>query len=72
MRDGAHVMSRSGFGLRPRRSLRGASRDAEPEVRAQKRAQISTSLMWHVGSFVIVNSLFWILDLITGENLQWA
>ena len=48
-------------------------RVSTPEERARARAQAYTALMWHVGSFVILNSFFWILDAITGsEGLQWA
>ena len=44
-----------------------------PEARAHKRAKSYTSLMWHIGAFVVINGFFWILDLITGASgVQWA
>ena len=49
------------------------SAESTPEERAHKRAKASTSLMWHIGVFIIINAFFWILDLATGaEGLQWA
>lgn len=49
------------------------SAESTPEERAHKRAKASTSLMWHIGVFIIINAFFWILDLWTGASgLQWA
>lgn len=46
---------------------------ATPEVRAQQRAKYLTGLLWHIGTFIIINGFFWILDLTVGaEGLQWS
>jgi hypothetical protein len=42
------------------------------EARAQKRARYLTGLLWHAGSFLIINASFWILDLAGGGGLDWA
>lgn len=43
------------------------------ETRAQQRAKHLSSLLWHVGAFVIINAFFWILDLATAAGgLDWA
>lgn len=43
------------------------------EQLADRRAKYLTGLMWHVGSFVIINAFFWLLDAIVGqEGIQWA
>lgn len=32
-----------------------------------------TGLLWHVGTFVLINALFWGMDLAVGQSgLQWA
>ena len=36
-----------------------------PEERARKRAKSYTSLLWHIGEFIVINGFFWILDLTT-------
>jgi Na+/melibiose symporter-like transporter len=44
-----------------------------PEARARKRAKSYTSLLWHIGVFIVISAFFWILDLTTGaEGIQWA
>jgi apolipoprotein N-acyltransferase len=44
-----------------------------PEQRARERAEAYTALMWHIGSFVVLNGFFWILDAVTGPaGFQWA
>lgn len=44
-----------------------------PEEMARRRAKYLTGLMWHVGTFIIINAFFWVLDLTTGqEGLNWA
>jgi len=44
-----------------------------PEERARKRAKYLTGLLWHGGTFVIINAFFWILDATTGvEGIQWS
>jgi hypothetical protein len=40
---------------------------------ALRRAQYLTGLMWHIGSFAVLNAFFWLLDLMIGASgLQWA
>ncbi len=43
-----------------------------PEERARKRAKYLTGLLWHAGSFLIINTFFWILDIVGGGGLDWA
>ena len=44
-----------------------------PEVRARKRAKYLSGLVWHAGTFVIINAFFWIIDLAgSREGLQWS
>lgn len=44
-----------------------------PEQRAAHRAKYLTGVLWHVGTFVIINAFFWMLDLVVGEpGIQWA
>ncbi len=43
------------------------------ETRAEYRARYLSSLLFHVGAFVIINALCWILDLAAGAGgLDWA
>ena len=43
------------------------------EELADRRAKYLTGLLWHVGTFVIVNAGFWVLDLTIGRpGAQWA
>ena len=51
-----------------------AQRDARtPEERARRRAKSYTSLLWHIGVFVVINGFFWLLDLVvSAEGIQWA
>ena len=40
---------------------------------ASRRAKSFTDLAWHLGVFVIINVMFWTLDLFVGQSgLQWA
>lgn len=43
-----------------------------PEQRAAKRAKYLTGLMWHAGTFVIINAFFWILDAWGGGGINWS
>jgi hypothetical protein len=44
-----------------------------PEQLARKRAKDLSALVWHIGTFLIINAFFWILDLAIGQSgLQWA
>ncbi len=39
----------------------------------ERRATYLTGLMWHIGTFVIINTFFWVLDLVVGQSgIQWA
>jgi len=40
---------------------------------ARRRARIRAGMMWHVGTFMIVNAFLWIVDLWMGQDgLQFA
>lgn len=44
-----------------------------PEGRALRRAKEYSSMLWHIGAFVIINAMLWFLDVIVGgDGLQWA
>jgi hypothetical protein len=58
---------RSKEGLVPRTDVQ------TPEALARKRAKYLSGLLWHAGTFVIINAFFWILDIALGEGgLDWA
>jgi hypothetical protein len=43
------------------------------ESLARRRARYLSGLLWHAGSFLIINAFFWILDLMLGAGgLDWA
>ena len=43
------------------------------EQAAARRARYLTGLIWHLGTFVIINAFFWLLDAFVGQDgLQWA
>lgn len=42
-----------------------------PEERAAKRVKEYSGLMWHIATFVIVNSFLWVIDLLNGGP-EWA
>jgi hypothetical protein len=46
--------------------------DETPEARARRRAKYLTDLMWHAGTFFIINAFLWILDFAGGGGLDWA
>ena len=46
--------------------------DPDIEFNAQRQARYLTGLLWHVGSFVILNAAFWLLDAATGGGITWA
>ena len=46
--------------------------ESTPEARARKRAKEYTGLMWHIGTFVIVNAFLWFIDIAGGGGVQWA
>ncbi|MBT8197651.1 MAG: 2TM domain-containing protein [Acidimicrobiia bacterium] len=43
-----------------------------PEERARKRAKAYNGLMWHIGTFVVVNAFLWFIDINGGGGLDWA
>lgn len=50
-----------------------AIRPPTPEEQASRRAKYLSDVVWHAGAFVIINALFWILDLTIGApGIQWA
>ncbi len=43
------------------------------ELRARQRARYLVGLIWHLGTFTIINGFFWILDWSIGQaGVQWA
>jgi Na+/melibiose symporter-like transporter len=47
--------------------------ETTPEARARKRAKSFTGLLWHIGTFVVINAFLWILDIVAGApGVQWA
>lgn len=43
------------------------------EELARKRAKYLTGLLWHAGTFLIINAFLWILDIAVGvPGLDWA
>lgn len=43
-----------------------------PEERARERAKYLTGLVWHAGTFVIINTFFWLLDAMGAGGVNWA
>ena len=43
-----------------------------PEELAQRRAGYLTGFLWHVGTFVIINAFFWILDSLDYGGITWS
>ncbi len=40
---------------------------------AERRATYLTGLLWHIGTFLIINGFFWAMDLALGaDGAQWA
>ncbi len=49
------------------------SRDMSAEALARRRAHYLSGLLWHLGTFAIINVFFWLLDATTGApGIQWA
>lgn len=42
------------------------------EGRARKRAEYLSGLVWHAGTFVIINVFMWILDVAGPGGVNWA
>lgn len=51
-----------------------AARDVKsPETRARERAKYFSGLIWHAGTFLIINVFFWAMDLGIGSaGLNWS
>lgn len=43
-----------------------------PEKWARKRARYLSALLWHAGTYLIINAFFWILDYWGQSGLDWA
>lgn len=43
-----------------------------PEERALKRTKEFSSLIWHIGTYVVVNAFLWIIDIAGGGGLEFA
>jgi len=43
-----------------------------PVERAQKRASYLSGLLWHAGTYVIINAFFLALDIIGGQGVNWS
>jgi hypothetical protein len=47
--------------------------ESTPEARARERTESFTGLMWHIGTFVVINAFLWVLDIVVGVGgVQWA
>lgn len=42
------------------------------ESRARGRARYLAGLVWHTGSFLIINTFLWLLDLLGPGGINWA
>ena len=45
---------------------------SDPSERAVRRAKYLTGLMWHVGTYVIINAFFKLLDLLGAGGINWS
>lgn len=46
---------------------------AARETPADRRGRYVAALVWHAGSFVVVNAVLWLLDATFGQpGIQWA
>jgi hypothetical protein len=43
-----------------------------PEVQARQRPKYLTGLLWHAGTFVIINAFFWLLDGLGAGGINWS
>ena len=39
---------------------------------ARRQAKYLSGLMWHVGTFLIINTFFWVLDIWGGQGVNWS
>lgn len=67
-------MVKGGGGVSPSEGSVGVNETrVSDEELAQRRAKYLTGLLWHVGTFVIINAFFWLLDIVIGASgVQWA
>lgn len=42
------------------------------EARARRRAKYLAGLIWHAGTFVIINAMFWMLDGLGAGGVNWS
>ena len=42
-----------------------------PEIRAQRRVQERSGLLWHLATFIIINGFLWAVDAMQG-GIDWA
>lgn len=42
------------------------------ETRARRRAKYLSGLVWHAGTFVIINAFFWFLDSLGSGGINWS
>lgn len=45
---------------------------SDPNERALRRAKYLTGLMWHAGTYVIINAFFVLLDLLGAGGINWS
>ena len=42
------------------------------EAGARSRAKHLADLIWHIGAFIVINALFWILDFVGPGETTWS
>lgn len=50
----------------------GVKEKGTVEFQAAERAKYLTGLMWHAGTFVIINVFFWLLDAWGEGGINWS
>lgn len=45
--------------------------ESSPEIRARRRIQERSGLLWHLATFIIVNGFLWAVDATQG-GIEWA
>ena len=43
-----------------------------PEGRAMQRAEDFSAVLWHIGTYVVINAFMWFIDWNAGDGIQWA
>ena len=57
----------------PKEAAIAQGEESTAEARARKRAKSYTGLLWHIGTFVVINAFLWVLDIVAGApGIQWA